>query len=152
MNTETMELQHRTHVSTSCRVAPPVQGPTPRLNMAIVQLNTGDENLQGRRWGMRREKAQAFLAWRFIFSLKTSCLYTLSWTSELVWLWCRQWYLTWRFPCCSGQTLIQWTSGSQARQIHLTAWAVTLCVSLALPTKLALGVVYALILLTRREL
>lgn len=47
MNTETMELRHRTHVSTSCRVAPPVQGPTPRLNMAIVQLNTGDENLQG---------------------------------------------------------------------------------------------------------
>lgn len=41
-----MGLQHKTHVSTSCRVATPVQGPTPRLNMAIVQFNTGDENLQ----------------------------------------------------------------------------------------------------------
>lgn len=47
MNTDTMDLQYKTHVSTSCRVAPPVQGPTPRLNMAIVQLNTGDENLRG---------------------------------------------------------------------------------------------------------
>lgn len=48
-----MGLQHKTHVSTSCRVATPVQGPTPRLNMAIVQFNTGDENLQGggEEWG-----------------------------------------------------------------------------------------------------
>lgn len=46
-NTETMDLRHKTHVSTSRRVAPPVQGATPRLNMAIVQFNTGDENLQG---------------------------------------------------------------------------------------------------------
>lgn len=45
----TMDLQHETHVSTSRRVASPVQGPTPRFNMAIVQLNIGDENLQGRR-------------------------------------------------------------------------------------------------------
>lgn len=48
-----MDLQHMTHVSTSCRVASPVQGPTPRLNMAIVQFNTGDENLQGQ--GVRNE-------------------------------------------------------------------------------------------------
>lgn len=48
-----MDLQHKTHVSTSCWVASPVQGPTPRLNMAIVQFNTGDENLQGR--GVRNE-------------------------------------------------------------------------------------------------
>lgn len=56
-NTETMDLRHKTHVSTSWRVAPPVQGATPRLNMAIVQFNTGDENLQGgggEQWGGER--------------------------------------------------------------------------------------------------
>lgn len=35
---------NKTQVYSSFLVAPPVQ---PRLNMAIVQLNTGDENLQG---------------------------------------------------------------------------------------------------------
>lgn len=61
MNTETMDWQHKTHVSTSCWVASPVQGATPRLNMAIVQFNTGDENLQGWRWGMRWDRAWAYL-------------------------------------------------------------------------------------------
>lgn len=70
MNTETMDLRHRTHVSTSCRVAPPVQGPTPRLNMAIVQFNIGDENLRAE---ARSEVGEGlgFLALHFI---NVSCL------------------------------------------------------------------------------
>lgn len=121
-NTQTMEMRHRTHVSTSRRVAPPVQGATPRLNMAIVQFNTGDENLQGgggeqwgggeaegeRAWIIPSHSSSAALAWAACdhhWTRWVACLFDGALFFFLTGL--RTWKRTTQWSCWGSQTVLR---------------------------------------------